>query len=613
MAIIINYLKKYRGLLVLALVLATINQVFSLLDPQIFRLLIDNYASKAGELSREEFFKGIGLLLLAFIGVALISRTAKNFQDYVVSYMTQKIGTEIYAKSVSHTFSLPYEVFEDQKSGDILQRLQKARMDTQKWINSFINVVYLSLIGILFVVIYAFSVHWMIGLSYFLIVPVLGSLTFVLSMRIKEAQKNIVAQSAALAGSTTETLRNVELVKSLGLENQEIERLNNVNDKIRDLELKKIVIIRKISFVQGTFINLMRVGLVFLMLWLIFKGEMSLGQFFSLFIYSFFVFTPLSELGNMASAYQEAKASNEKLEEILDMPPQKKPLSSVKMGVLEKISLKKVGFIYKSGDKPSVKNINLEIKGGDTIAFVGPSGSGKTTLVKLLVGLYFPSEGKILINGVESEKIDYDELRKKIGLVSQETQLFAGTIRENLLFVNPRASDEQCLEVLRLASITGILERGGKGLNTRIGEGGLKLSGGERQRLAIARALLRDPNLIIFDEATSSLDSLTEKEITETIHRITRARPKLIFILIAHRLSTVVHADRIYVLERGKIVESGAHNVLLKRKGLYYALWREQSAVDRNGGLKNGLGEESTRGKNGKNSQVVNINEDNLL
>ena len=271
MGLLWNHLKRYKGLLILALVLATINQVFSLLDPQIFRLIIDNYASKFGELSKQEFFRGIGWLLLASVGVALISRIAKNFQDYTVSYMTQKIGTEMYSKSVEHTFSLPYEVFEDQKSGDLLQRLQKARIDTQTWIASFINTIYLSLVGILFVLIYAFSVHWMVGTTYFLIVPILGGLTFILSKRIKQAQKNIVAETASLAGSTTETLRNVELVKSLGLENQEIENLNKVNNKILNLELKKIIIIRKISFIQGTLINLMRISLLFLMLWLIFK------------------------------------------------------------------------------------------------------------------------------------------------------------------------------------------------------------------------------------------------------------------------------------------------------------------------------------------------------
>jgi ATP-binding cassette subfamily B protein len=206
---------------------------------------------------------------------------------------------------------------------------------------------------------------------------------------------------------------------------------------------------------------------------------------------------------------------------------------------------------------------------------VGPSGAGKTTLVKLLVGLYAPHSGRILYNGHDSTSVDLDSLRDQIGFVTQDTQLFSGSIRENLLFVRPEASDAECLEVLRKAACDSLLARADKGLDTVIGEGGVKVSGGEKQRLSIARALLRRPHLLVFDEATSSLDSLTEEEITTTIRDIAGNHQRLT-ILIAHRLSTVMHADRIFVLERGRIVESGGHQELLDEKGLYYAMWRQQ-------------------------------------
>ena len=574
--IILNYLKKHKKVIILALFLATINQIFSLLDPQIFRLIIDNYASKANTLPIGVFVKGVLLLLSASVGVAFISRTAKNFQDYFVSLIAQKVGTQMYSDSVNHTLSLPYNVFEDQRSGEVLQKLQKARIDTQNLINSSINTIFLSVIGILFVVIYAFTVHYAVGIGYLLIIPILGSITFILSKKIKLAQKSIVQETAALAGSTTETLRNVELVKSLGLEKQEITRLNDVNNLILELELKKIRLIRKLSFIQGTIINAMRVSLLFLMLYLINKQLITIGEFFTLFVYSFFIFTPLGEFGNVASQYQEAKASNEQLGKILRIKPEKKPINANKIKGLKLIEFRNVSFSYNSNKDASLRNINLKIKNGETVAFVGPSGSGKTTMIKLLVGLYKPSRGKIILNNTENNKIDYHDLRKKIGLVSQETQLFAGTIKENLLFVNPKATDKECLEVLKLASVTNILERGRKGLNTKIGEGGIKISGGERQRLAIARALLRNPELIIFDEATSSLDSITEKEITNTIQNIIKVKKDLIIVLVAHRLSTVDHAKKIYVFEKGKIIEQGNHKELLMKKGLYAAFWREQ-------------------------------------
>ncbi len=557
-----------------------INQVFSLLDPQIFRLLIDNYASRVGDISQSSFLKGVSLLLLASVGVALVSRIAKNFQDYYVNFVTQNLGASLYARGVTHAFSLPYYVFEDQKSGEILQKLQKARIDTQTIITSAINIVFVAFIGLLFVLIYSFTIHWSIFLAFLSLLPIVGSFTFYISKRIKQAQKDIVERMGALAGATTETLRNVELVKSLGLEEQETERLNIVNGEILALELKKIKLIRTLSFVQGTLINFCRSSILLLLLWLIFNNVVTLGQFFSLLFYSFFIFNPLYELSNVASQYQEAKASNETLNEILNMKPEDTTHRTKDIASVTDLSFSNVSFAYGETGRPALDKINLSIKPGETVAFVGPSGAGKTSLIKLILGLYQPTSGAITVNGIDISHLKPETFKQKISYVSQDTQLFAGTIKDNLLFVKPGASDAECLEALDHAAAMSIIERGNEGLNTRIGEGGLKLSGGEKQRLAIARALLRQPDLIIFDEATSSLDSITEHEITETIKTISTAKPHLITILIAHRLSTVLHSDTIYVLEKGLISEHGTHDKLLSEAGLYAALWRQQKGEE---------------------------------
>ncbi len=575
MKLLLNFLKHQQKLIWAALGLAVINQVFSLLDPQIFRLIVDNYASKALTLTASQFFPGIIALLLASVAVAFVSRVAKNFQDYYVSTITQKVGAELYETSVHHAFSLPYRSFEDQSSGELLQKLQKARADSQQLMVLFINIIFLSLVGIIFVVSYAFYVQWLIGLVYLLMIPAVGTTMFYLTRRIKAMQKEIVTKGASLAGSTTETLRNVELVKSLGLETQEADRLNKANEQILSLELAKIKKIRLLSFMQGSIINGLRSLILLLMMWLIFKQAITFGEFFSLYIYLFFIFNPLQELGTVANAYQETSASMDKLEQILNQKPEEKPASATPVGPLEKLEFKGVSFSYNVEDH-SLKQISLTINRGQTVAFVGPSGAGKSTLIKLLAGLYKPDKGHIYLNGVDSKQIDIDAFRRRIGYVSQETQLFAGTIGENLRFVKPEATDEECLKALTQASALKIIERGDLGLQTRIGEGGLKLSGGERQRLAIARALLREPDLVVFDEATSALDSLTEKEITDTIKKINHHRPELTTVMIAHRLSTISHADTIYVLERGELVEQGTHEALLKESGLYAALWREQ-------------------------------------
>jgi ATP-binding cassette subfamily B protein len=239
------------------------------------------------------------------------------------------------------------------------------------------------------------------------------------------------------------------------------------------------------------------------------------------------------------------------------------------------LSFKNVAFKHNTAAQKAINNISFDVNVGETIAFVGPSGSGKSTLMKLLVGLYRPQEGKILYNNLDETELRFDDLRNQIGFVTQDTNLFSGTIKENLLFVNPSVSEDELMDALNKASCQNLLARAEKGLDTTIGEGGLKLSGGEKQRLSIARALLRKPKLLLFDEATSALDSLTEEEITDTIRSIS-LEGNQITILIAHRLSTIMHADRIYVLEKGDVVETGTHEALLEEKGLYYAMWRQQ-------------------------------------
>ena len=570
-----SYLRKYRGLILLALVLAATNQVFSLLDPLIFRHVIDDYATRFREYKTSTFIKGAGTLLLMAMGVAFVSRVAKNFQDYYVNVIVQRVGAEMYSDGIRHSLELPYSVFEDQRSGETLGKLQKVRSDVEKFISLSINLIFTTLVGVVFVIFYAYSVNWIIVPAFLATVPVLGVLSWTLSGRVKTIQKVIVAETTALAGSTTESLRNIELVKSLGLADQEVVRLNATTEKILKLELKKVKYIRSLSFIQGTSVNLLRTCILFMMLYLIFTQKITVGQFFSLLFYSFFIFGPMQELGNIINVYRETEVSLGNFRKILETPKDPKPVSPVSVSDVRKLEFVDVGFMHQSANTPALADVSFEVSRGETIAFVGPSGAGKTTLVKLLVGLYQPKQGQVLYNGVDSTEIDLDRLRERIGLVTQDAQLFSGTIRENLKFVNPHATDEECLDVLHKSAANALLARADKGLDTVIGEGGVKVSGGEKQRLSIARALLRNPHLLVFDEATSSLDSLTEEEISRTMREVASSR-EVITILIAHRLSTVMHADRIYVLERGKIVEVGQHEDLLQQTGLYYAMWRQQ-------------------------------------
>ncbi|MDQ3683506.1 MAG: ABC transporter ATP-binding protein/permease [Bacteroidota bacterium] len=584
MKILLHYLKPYKLLVLLVLFLAAVNIGFSLMDPIIFGSLVrlaTDFDQNATKYSFDKFFfsfdkpYGVVALLLASIGVAMVSRIAKNFQDYFLSVVVQKFGAKVFTDGLQHAMKLPYSEFEDQRSGETLSILQKVRTDTEKFISNFVNILFTVIVGVVIVAVFAASISSMLPIVYFGGIAILMFISNKLSQKIKTIQKVIVSQTTALAGSTTESLRNIELVKSLGLTEQEVGRLNKNTYKILGLELTKVKRIRSIGFIQGTFVNTLRQVILFLLMWLIFKNQMDAGQLVTMQIYSFFIFGPLQEIGNIILSYREAEASLNNFQNLMKKAPEAQPAKPQHLGEIEKLEFDEVAFKHQTATHKAIDNISFKVTKGETIAFVGPSGSGKTTLMKLLVGLYRPNEGNIFYNGIDENNINFEDLRNQIGFVTQDTQLFSGTIKENLLFVNPSAIDEDLHEALNKASCQNLLTRADKGLETVIGEGGLKLSGGEKQRLSIARALLRNPKLLMFDEATSSLDSLTEEEISKTIRNISSFNDQ-ITILIAHRLSTIMHADKIYVLERGEIVETGRHDELIEQKGLYYAMWRQQ-------------------------------------
>ncbi len=573
----------------ISLLLAAVNQVFSLFAPAITGNLLDlfvthpHFFDKANKLPRtmheylfgNSVYAGAVHFLLLLIGTAMISRIAKAFQDYTTNVVIQKFGAKIFTDGLKHSMRLPYQEFEDQRSGETLSILTKVRDDSEKFISNFVNVFFGIVVSVIFVSVYSLRLNWVIMPVYAVGIFLIATVTSLLSKRIKLIQKTIVKETTGLAGSTTESLRNIEIVKSLGLTSQEVERLNTNTYKILGLELRKVKSIRSLSFIQGTMVNFLQQLITLTLLLLIFGSSITPGQYLSLMFYGFFIFSPMQEIGNIIISYREAEASLNNFDRVMKKEVEPKPKEPKHIGAIEDLEFKNVSFKHQTAQYKALSDISFHVKNGETIAFVGPSGSGKSTLVKLLVGLYRPKEGRIFYDGIDGKYIDFDELRSQIGFVTQDTQLFAGTIKENLLFVNPSATEDDVHVALQKASCTGLLQRAEKGIETVIGEGGLKLSGGEKQRIAIARALLRKPNLLIFDEATSSLDSITEEEITSTIKNISLDKEQ-ITVLIAHRLSTIMHADKIFVLEKGQVVETGNHYDLISDKGLYYAMWRQQ-------------------------------------
>jgi len=575
MQILWKYFKQQRWWVVLALILAAIAQLLNLIDPIIFGKIIDKYATNPNDLTQQELINGVLYWLGIAIAVAVAARIMKAFQEYFTRLAVQRFGMQIFNDGLKQTLRLSFQEYEEQHSGETLSILQKVKTDTERFLNSFINILFSSIVGMGFLIWYSITKNWLLVPVFVIGILLLGSLTGLLSKKIKTFQRSINRETNKMAGVITESLRNIELVKSLGLTFPEIRKLNTQTQMIYDLEMLKTKRVRTLSFLQGTTLNLLKQSILFILLWLIFRNVLSTGELITMQFISTSIFGPLQDLGNIILSYREVEASITSFDQLMQKPIERRPEAPKEIGLLNSLSFNHVVFSHRTASHNAIDGISFKVNAGETIAFVGPSGSGKSTLVKLLVGLYKPVSGSILFNENLSTEIRYNELRRQIGFVTQDTQLFAGTIKENLLFVKGDATDEEIINALNKAACTGLLARSENGINTVLGEAGLKLSGGEKQRISIARALLRNPRLLIFDEATSALDSLTEEDITNTIREVSSSKER-ITILIAHRLSTIMHADIIYVLEKGKLSEAGSHFALLEQKGLYYAMWRQQ-------------------------------------
>ena len=318
---------------------------------------IKNFISERSR-SQNEFIWGVMGYLGLLISVAMISRIAKAFQDYFGNVIVQKFGAKLFTEGLKHSMKLPFQDFEDQRSGETLSILTKARADTERFIVSFINIIFGILVGIIFVTVYSFSLHWAIMPVYILGIVLLSTLTSILSRKIKVIQKNIVRETTSLAGSTTESLRNIELVKSLGLTEQEVKRLNNNTYKILGLELRKVKSIRTLSFIQGTFVNFLRQVIMFMLLWLVFKGNLTAGQVMTLTFYSFFIFGPLQEIGNIIISYRETEASLNNFHTLMQKAPELKPASPMNFGNIEELEFVNVRFKHQTASQYALANIN---------------------------------------------------------------------------------------------------------------------------------------------------------------------------------------------------------------------------------------------------------------
>src|SRR5215211_5593753 len=379
MRILWQYLKLHKPIIFLSLLFAAAAQLLSLVDPIIFGKIIDNYADNPNHLPQNKLVTGVLTWLGIAIGIAMLARLAKAFQDYTTRMAVARFGMQIFNDGLRQTLRLNFQEFEESRSGETLSVLQKVKTDTERFMTSFMNVLFSSLVGTGFLIWYSITKNWMLIPVFVIGIIVLGGLTGMLSKKIKTTQRSINRETNKMSGVITESLRNIELVKSLGLTFPEIRRLRDQTKKIYDLEMVKVKKVRMLGFLQGTTLNLLRQSILFILLWLIFRNILTTGELITMQFISTSIFGPLQDLGNIILQYREVEASVNSFDQLMHKPVELRPENPAEIGDLKNLQFEEVSFQHKTAGTKAIDDISFSVKAGETIAFVGPSGSGKST------------------------------------------------------------------------------------------------------------------------------------------------------------------------------------------------------------------------------------------
>lgn len=578
-----GYAKGERGKIILVCIFVILSQSASLAEPFFFATIIDKYLANASQFATAHvFFHSLTDIVLLWIGVALLARTFKNLQTYYVQTVADRIGIRVLEAAYSHVLALPMTFHSDQKAGEVFRKLSKARDDVTALFTVIFDKIFQNAFSIIVVFAIVFWKSPRMGIALFGFVPVFFIVTWLFNRKIKKTQVEINKINEQLFGSSFEAVSHIELVKAFSSEKEEEAHLAHDNELSHTKLKKKSIAYQGLGFVQGTVVNLARVVLLWYGAALAYEGLLSFGNVILFNFYSFAVYQPLYDLGDISTKYSEGVAAVDRLQSVLDEPITIKniPNAIIAKDLEGRVEFKNVSFGY-DGDRMILKDVSFVVEPGRKLAFVGTTGSGKSTIIKLLLRFYEPTSGEILIDGKPIESYEIESLHKRIGLVLQDNVLFNTTIGNNIRYGTFDATDEAVVDAANRASLQPFLAKLSDSIHTRVGERGLMVSGGEKQRIAIARSIIKKPDILIFDEATSALDSHTEDEIRKSILEVSKG---VTSITVAHRFATVIDSDEIILLINGSIAERGTHKGLLEKNGEYAKIYglqtqRQQAAI----------------------------------
>lgn len=563
---------KPHGVVLLEVFIASLLiQIFGLITPLFTQLILDRVVVQQSNLTLTAV--GLGLLIFGWFRVAMT-----GLRQYLLDHTANRVDLALIVGFINHTFRLPLSFFESRYVGDIISRVQENRK-IQRFLTGEALSIILDLLTVFVYVALMFWYSWKMALLTLVIVPPFVILALVATPFLKRISREIFAAHTEETGYLIQSLTGISTVKSMAVEQSVLWNWEDFFSKAIKKNFSGQVIGNRLQIFSAIIETTVRTALIWFGAWLVIRNELTIGQMVAFNMLLGNVISPFQRLIVLWNDLQEVIISIERINDVIDTDLEEDLQDSNRFTlppIRGQIKFEQVTFRYHpESDLNTLENLSFTVQPGQTVALVGRSGSGKTTIAKLLLGLYPPTEGKIYLDGHDLAHVSLRSLRSQVGVVDQDTFLFGGTIRDNIAVAKPHADMETIISAAQQAGAHEFIQDFPLGYETQIGEGGGMLSGGQRQRLAIARALLGNPPLLILDEATSSLDAESERIIQNNLQQILDRRTTLV---IAHRLSTVRNADLILVLDRGIVVESGTHQALMDKRGHYFYLNQQQLA-----------------------------------